>query len=177
MALTLLALSGCAFDYDHSITPMVWYTPPPQNVPNTPALQTPIFTPFPTPTLPFSVTPPPPAFRGIDSLDCMEPMEGDNQYGYCRGPGSDKYYVWGRCEASCPDGPYPGIEIFTVEHSDTFFDYKSVIDELMQETDDMNKSFRLGGGLGSLGVAGGIVGITETCITAGAFTGGWAAPW
>ena len=70
--------------------------------------------PWPTPTSPFELQPPP-SFIGMDSLNCTEPYGGDLSYGYCRIPGTLQFYVWGKCTTPCPDSLYPDVEILQLE--------------------------------------------------------------
>ena len=122
MVLLSVVLAGCEFGFESSITPIAWPTLVPQ-----PFGQT-TLGPRPSP-LPLAPTPvpPPPMFEGIDSLDCAEPMSGDNHYGYCRIPGTQEFYAWGECTSECPASPYPGIQIMTVFDADSAI-FREVID-------------------------------------------------
>jgi hypothetical protein len=173
IVLILLAISGCAFDYEHSITPMVWYTSPPQNAYQTPAYQTPVITPLPTPTSIFSVPQPRPTFLGDDSLHCTEPKGGDDHFGFCRIPGTTRYYIWGECEIPCPDNYYDEIEILIVEHSDTFDDFRIVAENRAQAYDDRFDNYVVGGASGVTGIIAGIPAVAKVCIVSGAWSWGW----
>ena len=163
LVLLVVTLAGCQFE--PSITPIVWPTLGPQ-----PFGQAPLGPqPSPLPLAPTPV-PPPPVFQGVDSLDCEEPKEGDNHYGYCRIPGTLQFYVWGECIGACPEGPYPGIEIMTVDGGDlTLQLFSKVVDERDQKLDERRKGAMRGGLLGGLGVALGLPAVPAACIV----TGGW----
>lgn len=163
-AAIILTLTGCQFQ--PSITPVAWATIPPQ-----PFQQQTIgvqLSPMPLAPTP---SPPPPAFKGIDSLDCAQPQSGDNHYGYCRIPGTQEFYVWGECIAECPDGPYPGIQILTVSETDSTL-YREVIDGRDASLAERTKGLGRGGVLGSLGVGLGVPGVIKACVAAGSWNFG-----
>lgn len=166
VVLLVLVLSGCEFQ--SSITPIVWPTVGPQ-----PFLQATLGPqPSPVPLAPTPV-PPPPVFEGADSLDCAEPQSGDNHFGYCRIPGTNQFYAWGECAATCPEGNFPGIEIMTVTESETFRNFQAVVDIRGQQYSQREEGLIIGGGLGVLGIGGGVVGVIETCIVSSAISLGW----
>ncbi len=165
-AILLSFLAGCGFQ--DSLTPMVWSTVPPQ-----PFQQATIgLVPSPVPLAP-TPSPPPPVFEGAESLDCSEPIGGDNHFGYCRVPGTNKFYVWGECAGECPEGEYPGIGIVSVGDSETLRNFQEVIRIRDEQIDQRQESLALGGGLGILGLGGGAVGVIEACIVSGAVSFGW----
>ena len=162
------ALAACKFE--PSIITIAWPMVPPQPFGQFATNAVPGPSPVPlAPTPP----PPPPVFEGMDSLDCTEPMEGDDHYGYCRIPETQQFYVWGECIDTCPDGPYPGIQIMTVEGSNTTLQiFREVVDKRGQKLVDRTKGIARGGVLGGLGVAVGIPGIPTACIVSGSWNGG-----
>jgi len=160
-AIILFLLAGCQFE--SSITPIVWSTVAPQRFQQ--ATIDPQASPVPLAPTP---VPPPPIFRGIDSLDCSEPMSGDNHYRYCRIPGTMEFHAWGECTAECPDGPYPGIQIVTVSEAESAL-YRDVIDGRDDSIAERRTGFGRGGILGGAGVGLGVPAIGAACIGAG----GW----
>ena len=112
-------------------------------------------------------------FEGVDSLDCIEPMGGDNQFGYCRIPGTEEFYVWGRCVDVCPESPYPGIELLRLASSSETLDlYSTVIEDRDTQLDERRDGLWRGGILGGVGVAGGAVGVGELCVASGSWNWG-----
>ena len=162
------ALVVCEFE--PSITPIVWPTVPPQPFSQFTPSAVPRLSPVPhAPTPP----PPPPVFEGMESLDCTEHMEGDDHFGYYRIPETQQFYVWGECIDTCLDGPYPGIQIMTVEGSNTTLQiFMAVVDKRGQKLVDRTKGIARGGVLGGLGVAVGIPGIPVACFVSGSWNWG-----
>ena len=159
------ALAGCGFK--PALTPVIWPTYPVRSdfgqVSSTPY-------PYPTPTSPFlgpgeSVV----VFLGADSLDCTQPIRGDNHFGYCLIPGTNEIYAWGECAGECPDGPYPGIEVLRVPFAENAV-YTAVIDGRDNAMEARQEGTFRGGVLGGLGAGLGIPGIIEVC----AASAGWA---
>ena len=116
-SLLLLGLAGCKFQ--PSIAPISWPTVPPQPFGQFSSNLSPSPFPFQLVATPM---PPPPVFEGMEELDCSEPKGGDNHFGYCLIPGTDEFYLWGECVGVCPHGPYPGIQLVTVQASDQILD-------------------------------------------------------
>lgn len=160
----LLVLAGCQFE--SSVAPIAWGTVPPQPFQQQPLV--PQLSPIPLAPTP---SPPPPAFEGIESLDCAEPMSGDNHYGYCRIPGTQEFYVWGECTSECPDGPYPGIQIMTVSQADNAI-FREVIDGRDVSIEERGKSWTRGGILGTIGVGLGVPGVIGACVASGSWNFG-----
>lgn len=166
MVLLSVVLAGCEFGFESSITPIAWPTLVPQ-----PFGQT-TLGPRPSP-LPLAPTPvpPPPMFEGIDSLDCAEPMSGDNHYGYCRIPGTQEFYAWGECTSECPASPYPGIQIMTVFDADSAI-FREVIDGRDTSIEERGKGFSRGGIFGGIGVGLGVPGVIGACWASGSWNFG-----
>gem|GEM_PF-5037753 len=168
--MVVFIITGCEVAFTPSITPIVWFTVAPQQFDQMPAKQVPQPSPIPLASTP---TPGPVPFLGVDDLNCAFPQGGDEHYGYCRIPESMQYYVWGECQTSCPDGPYPGIELLVLSETETLRAFISVIDSRDDKTDKRKESFAIGGFFGSLGVAGGVPGVLGACLKSGSLTGGW----
>jgi len=165
--LTSLSLAGCQVNYIPDVTPVAWSTPELETM-GIPQLTE---VPYPTSTSPFEV-PSPNVFHGIDSLNCIEPHAGDLEYGYCRIPGTFQYYIWGQCTTPCPESPYLNVEVLLLDDSFALQNYKEVIDKRERAFDDRVDKTLYGGVFGTVGLAGGIVGVGEACFVSGSWNGG-----
>jgi hypothetical protein len=113
-------------------------------------------------------------FLGADSLLCEEPAGGDNHFGFCAIPGSNQYYVWAECTATCPDGPYPGVELRVVTDSTELRDYILIINDLDQAIESKKEGSRQGWVLGLFDFVGGVLGFGAACGLGSEFTFGWS---
>jgi hypothetical protein len=164
LLLATASIAACEVQFTPQVTQVVWPTYPVGwgvgEIGSTPF-------PNPTPTSPFlepgeSVV----VFLGADSLDCTQPIRGDNHYGYCLIPGTNEIYAWGECGGDCPDGPYPGIEVLRVPFADSAV-YMAVVDGRDAAMEARQEGNFRGGILGGLGVSLGIPGIIEVCGATG----------
>jgi len=136
----LLSLTSCAFE--PSITPIAWPTVGRQPLSGTPLVPQP--SPIPIAPTPSPQPPEPRPFRGWEDLDCGDLRGGDNRFGYCDIPGTDTYYVWGPCRDVCPEGSYPGVELWIVSESFDLFEYIMLVDQRDDARDDIIQGFGLG---------------------------------
>ena len=162
----LFSLTSCAFQ--PSITPIAWPTIGRQPLSATPLVPQP--SPVPIAPTPSPQPPEPQPFRGSEDLGCGEPRGGDENFGYCAIPGSEYYYVWGPCDAACPEGSYPGVELLTVRDSSELRDYMAIVEERDDAAERRNDGFMIGGVVGFLDGVGAVLGFAPACIVGGAFT-------
>lgn len=154
-------VGGCGFEED--LSPIDWPAYPEPAAPGAVESEP---LPYPSPTSPFLQPGAPVPFQGAASLNCSQPYAGDNHYGYCLIPGTQEVYVWGECEAECPDGPYPGIEILRVPFAESAV-FMAVIDGRDTAMDQRREGTVRGSVLGGLGASLGIPGIIEVCGATG----------
>lgn len=114
--------------------------------------------------------PQPEPFHGWEDLNCGPLRGGDERFGYCEIPDTDTYYVWGPCRGSCPEGSYPGVEVWTVLDSSDLRDYIALVDQRDDAAEDSVEGFVLGGFVGFFDGVGAVLGFGPACIAGSTFT-------
>ncbi|HLB64181.1 MAG TPA: hypothetical protein VJJ46_05020 [Anaerolineales bacterium] len=162
----LFSLTSCAFE--PSITPIAWPTVGQQPLSGTPLVPQP--SPIPIAPTPSPQPPEPEPFHGWEDLDCGALRGGDDRFGYCGIPGTDTYYVWGPCQGPCPEGSYPGVELWVVSDSTDLRDYMMLVDQRDDAREDRNQGLLAGGFVGGLDILGAVIGFAPACIVGTTFT-------